>query len=939
MAIELPNPAKDAVRDTVAPPPDQELTIDDIAGSAYLSQQGAMAGDKWTNGQLERVYSKPEDATDFGYIIQPIDIYDSPYLQEQGAKVGDRYVDGKVIKSEYDSAWQQFKHGYKSTDGLLQMGIDIVNSYIPLAGDTEKYGEEFANASNERRRQLIEYYDQREIQKSFDPYELYQMQQNGTGAMGVVGEIAGALADPTSLLPAGATLKGATAIGSALGLGHSVAEDYSKGQEIDATKAAISTVGGGVFGAGAQKLGRVVSDKLANRRAKLIEEAEQPNASKLAKATKESTDAAKKVDEAVTQDSAVARVSDSGLDKYLGVLSTRVKNVSEPLFGKLRKFEFELHTKTHDRLAKTDAFVQQMLKLNKHSQRQIGLHLSNGQFKEAMGLMPDAMKTEFAKVQSVLKEMDSELKKSGHEYDSIPDYFPRKIEDYDKFLAAQGRERRSYFEKALDNYAERKGKAVVDLSDSEKSRVLNLAMRGYDSSGKINTAAMKERTIETLTPDQYQFYKDPVGTLQEYIRHATHDIEKRNFFGRSAKADELGLDTGESIGALLKDEIGNLPKRAQDEVRDLLGSRFKGGEQTLSKAGSILRDTGYAGTIANPMSALVQLGDLATSGALHGLKNTMYGLFGDRYVKLVDIGVEQVLSEELANPRWTGRQLNKLFKVSGFRAIDRLGKETTMNAALKKNFNLVKTAKGEAEFRKKWSKVYGDEIDSMVASLKAGNVDQNIKLHAFNELADIQPIALSEMPQKYLEMQDGRLLYMLKSFMIKQYDIARRNVVQEFKNGNKLQAVKNMTLLGGYLMAANTGVYAVRDWIQGRDVKPEDLPSRALWALGGVYGMDKYTGQRYFSNGQIKEGLVNMITPATPLIDAALSIGTDAYEHLSDLKSKPSWSVEAPNYAKYLKPVPVFGNLVYQWFLGGAEAWNEDMQRERKKANRPDWMQ
>jgi hypothetical protein len=148
-----------------------------------------------------------------------------------------------------------------------------------------------------------------------------------------------------------------------------------------------------------------------------------------------------------------------------------------------------------------------------------------------------------------------------------------------------------------------------------------------------------------------------------------------------------------------------------------------------------------------------------------------------------------------------------------------------------------------------------------------------------------------------------------------------------------------MTLLGGYLMAANTGVYAVRDWIQGRDVKPEDLPSRALWALGGVYGMDKYTGQRYFSNGQIKEGLVNMITPATPLIDAALSIGTDAYEHLSDLKSKPSWAVEAPNYAKYLKPVPVFGNLVYQWFLGGAEAWNEDMQRERKKANKPDWMQ
>ena len=936
MAVKLPNPAEEAVQSAVAPPPDQELSIKDIAGSAYLSQQGAMAGDKWVNGQLERVYSKPEDAQDFGHIITALDIYDSPYLQEQDAKVGDRYVDGKIIKSEYDSAWNQFKHGYKSTDGLLQMGIDIVNSMIPLEGDTEKYGEEFANASNERRRQLIEFYDQRQLQEEFDPYTLHQMEKRGTGGFGIVGQIAGSLADPTTLLPVGATIKTATAIGAGLGLGHSVAEDFSKGKDIDVTKAAISAGTGGVLGGAGSKLGNVISNKLANRRVRLQEEMKT---NKAATAQEISEEATKKVDDAIANDSAVARVSNSSIDQFLGVISTRLKNVSEPLFGRLRKFEFDLHTKTHDRLAKTDGFVQQMLKLNKATQRQIGLHLSNGDFKAAQGIMPDAMKKEFTKVQEVLSDLDKTLKKSGHEYDSIPNYFPRQIEDYDKFLASQGRERQSYFEAALQNYANRKhGGNMKAMSDTERTRVLNLAMRGYDSSGKINPSKMKERTIETLAPDQYEFYQDPAQVLQNYIRRATHDIEKRNFFGKSAKADEMGLDTSESIGALLKDEVPNLSGAAQNEVRDLLGSRFKGGEQTLSKAGNILRDTGYMGTIANPMSALVQLGDLATSGALHGLKNTITSIFGDRYVKLVDIGVEQILSEELANPRVTGRMLNTLFKVSGFRAIDRLGKETTMNAALRKNFSLVKSAKGEAAFRKKWGNVFGDEIDSMVASLKSGNIDDNVKLLAFNELADIQPIALSEMPQKYLEAKNGRLLYMLKSFMIKQYDIARRNVYQEFQQGNKLKAIKNMTLLGGYLMAANTGVYVARDIIQGRDVRPEDIPSRALWALAGVYGMDKYTGQRYYSNGQIKEGLINMVTPATPLLDAALEIGSDAFEHASDLMSKPSWSVEAPNYAKYLKPVPVFGNLVYQWFLGGAEAWNEDAQRDRKERNKPDWM-
>ena len=974
MALELPNPAEEAVKTAVATPPDQELTIDTIASSAWLSQQGAMAGDKWVDGKLERVFSKDEDAQDFGKVITQRDIYYSPTLQSLDAKEGDRWVDGELIPSEHDEAWSKFKHGWKTTDGLVSMTADILQSYIPLGSDLDKYyGAEFEGATAERRRQLIDLYNQREVQKSFDPYTLHQLQTQGTGGFGVVGEIAGTLADPTTLIPVGATAKAATATGAALGLGHSVISDVSKGKDIDVAKAAISTGGGAVLGYGAQKLGSAVSKKLADRKVQAaenfisqVEREIAENVSKGADPSKatiaaerkyglknidtairltgrsptvvqSSKEAKKLLDSAIANDSAVARVSNSKLDQYLGVLSTRIKNISEPIFGRLRKFEFNIHKKTHDRLAQTDQWVQQLLKLNKQTQQRIGLHLSNGEFKEAMGLMPKAMQQEFSKVQKVLNDLDSGLKKSGHEYDSIPNYFPRQITDYKKFLAGQGREQKAFFNTALENFAKRQGKKVDDLTEAETNRVLNLAMRGYDSSGKINTKTLQERTIETLTPDQYQYYNDPARTLQQYIRHATHDIEKRNFFDKSGVTDELGIDTGESIGKMLSKEYKNLSPDAQDELKSLLKSRFVGGEQTLGGISAALRDTGYAGTIANPMSALVQLGDLATSGALHGLKNTVQSMFGKRYAKLVDIGVEQILSEELANPRWTGRALNKLFTLSGFRAMDRLGKETTMNAALRKNFNLVKSAKGEAEFRRKWGKIYGDEIDSMVASMKKGQIDDNIKLHAFNELADIQPIALSEMPQKYLDSRNGRLLYMLKSFVLKQYDIARRNIVQEFNQGSKLKAIKNATLLGAYLTAANTGVYVARDILQGRDVKAEDIPSRSLWALLGVYGMDKYTGERYFANGQVKEGLLNMVMPATPLIDAAFGVTTDAAKHLNELMTKPSWAVDAPNYAKYLKPVPIVGNLVYQWFLGGAEAWNEDQARKRRAANRPSW--
>lgn len=951
MALELPNPAEEAVQSAVQAPPNQELTLDTISKSQYLSEQGAMAGDKWENGQLVRVFSTPEDAQDFGHVITEQDIINHPEASYQGIKVGDRIVDGKLVPSEANEAWNKFKLDYDKSTGIVSNAFDILNSYFPLDSDVEKYGEEFATAADQRRRELIDLYNQREIQENFDPYTLHQLETNGTGGYGVVGSIVGALADPTTLLPMGATVKGAAAIGTALGLGHSMLDDVAKGKEIDKTKAAFSAAGGGLIGAGGKKLGDVVIQKLADRKAAkaaedLIEEVAPTSAKAQVKtktantqeAIEKAEEAQKAIDVAITEDSATARVSSGFINEILGVMSTRLKMVSEPLFDRVRKYEFNLHRNTQDRLIAVKEWTKQLSNLNKSSQRQIGLHLSNGEFKEAIGLMPKAMRQEFTKVQQVLKDVDSQLKKAGHEYDSIENYFPRHIEDYDGFLKAQGKERQSYFEKALQNYADRKhGGNVKKLSENERSKVLNLAMRGYDSSGKINHAQMKKRTIETLSPDQYQFYSDPAKVLGNYIRRSTDDIETRNFFQASAKTDELGLDIDESIGKVLSDEINNLPKNAQEEVRELLGARFKGGRQSVGAIGNILRNTGYAGTIANPMSALTQLGDLATSGALYGLKNTLYSIFGKRYTKLVDVGLENMISPELNNARLTGKALDWAFTLSGFRAMDRIGKETTMNAALRKYMSLVNTPKGEAAFRKQWGKTFGDEIDSLVSNLKNKTVDENVKYLGFTSLLDIQPAVLSEMPVPYLKMKDGRLLYMLKSFMIKQYDIARRNILHEFKYGSKMKAIKTMALLGGYLTAANTGVYVARDMLQGRKVKPEDLPSRSLWALGGVYGLDKYTGQRYFSNGKFIEGAINLITPATPLIDAALSIGTDAYKHLSELKGKPDWAVEAPNYAKYLKPVPVFGNLVYQWFFGGAEAWNENMQKERKKRNKPDW--
>ena len=93
---------------------------------------------------------------------------------------------------------------------------------------------------------------------------------------------------------------------------------------------------------------------------------------------------------------------------------------------------------------------------------------------------------------------------------------------------------------------------------------------------------------------------------------------------------------------------GNLNSKQQTELRDMLQARFIGGEKTTGPKSTLIRNVGYMGTIANPISALTQLGDAATSASLYGLRNTFASMFGTKEVKLIDLGLENITA--LHNP-------------------------------------------------------------------------------------------------------------------------------------------------------------------------------------------------------------------------------------------------------------------------------------------------
>ena len=962
----------------------ETLTLKQINSSPNLRRLGALSGDRVVDGKLKRVFSEKVNAMPKGEVLTEEMIRNSFNLRQLNAVSGDIIVDNKLQRTEENNNWVQFKYGYDEQNGIIADAAQWLEARVPIgevkfdftvtnfkdlialpssmasySSPDDIHGEGFSDATVAQRREMIVATKERKLQEIYGQY----MQPNEDSGYRTAGNVTGFLADVSTLAPVGQTKTAMAGIGALLGGGSSVlADSVTRSGEIDYKKAAISTGAGAVLtplvGAGVSKLSKIVSDKGAKNvmlkaqaaidqhmaiggtsddlASVFINQGIDPssiNAASTRSGVKlvvhaDSSSAEKAVNEAITKDSAVSRLYSPRLDKYLGILSTRIGNISESIKGRMRRFEYDAAVNTSKASKKAEPFLKHLKDMDSNIKVKLNKTLSNGDFKAAIGIMRSVapeMATEFVDViQPLLKKMGEDLRKAGHTFTEVDNYFPRLVKDYDTFSASWGKVKTGQIEEALESYAKRKGTVANLLSGDEKSKVIDLLMRGYrQTTDGWKPPNVKQRQFESLTDEQVQFYADPEEALSMYIRNSINDIETRKFFGRTVVQDKLGgFDTDTSIGAVVQKAMkdGDITKEQQQELVELLKARFIGGEQAMGDITSNVRNLGYMGTIANPISAITQLADVGLASSLKGFRNSIGSMFGTKQLKLIDVGLDDVLTKELAtnDPRVTAKALNKLMSLSLFKYTDRLGKETFMNAAFKKAQQMVKSPKGEAAFRKKAGKLYGDELESLVADLKSGEITDNVKFYAFNELSDVQPVSLMEMPEGYLNFKGGRLLYMLKSFTLKQYDIVRREVIQQWNRGEKVEAVKNAALLASYISASQTGISVTKDFILGREVKPEDIPDKALWGLMGVFGFNEYTYDKYLKQGKFKEAAFNLLAPATPIFEAALTLGMELPK--DDPKIEPA-----------MKAVPLVGPFLYNWVGGGAEKTNERREKRRRE--------
>jgi hypothetical protein len=223
-------------------------------------------------------------------------------------------------------------------------------------------------------------------------------------------------------------------------------------------------------------------------------------------------------------------------------------------------------------------------------------------------------------------------------------------------------------------------------------------------------------------------------------------------------------------------------------------------------------------------------------------------------------------------------------------------------------------------------------------TLQKGEIDDNVKLMLWNELSEVQPISLSEMPAAYLNSPNGRVFFAMKSYMLKQLGLVRKDIVDQYRKGNKKEALVNATRYALIMGTSNATVQEVRNYVksgfdtEGMTVDFTDAATFAdtasdAWvqSLMDIVFLSKYQKERHLANGDWGQYIATQLMPAS--IGLTDMVGKAATEVAND-QEKDYEAVK-----KLVTKLPVLGQDIYTFMLGGAEKTIEK-KREREALQR-----
>ena len=595
-------------------------------------------------------------------------------------------------------------------------------------------------------------------------------------------------------------------------------------------------------------------------------------------------------------------------------LSRKLKNISPILTEKFRAHERNINTTTRQYLDRVSPFLRMMqkrLRGKKDLQREFKSLLLNGSrlgtFMDKVGV-PIKDRAMLDDMRQALNELRTYAREEGGiDVGYLEQYFPRQIKDYKnfkKFLDDNDdmRDTRNQVEIALEDYrVEKNLESIDDISTEEAAEITSRVLRGYPlEKGGILPGNVKQRKIEQVEDRFLDAYADPADAMQNYVDRVVQATERKKFLFRKPKdqtrtievqegvTDRMGSDLGirmevddslaGTVARTLADDVDGLSPEDISKLQSIIQSRFSG--KTVAPFVQGIKNLNYIQVMGNFGSAITQLGDLAYSIHFNGFGNTFRSLVNraENYDFVKHFNLSDHNIDTLTSGGGLSKVLDKVFTVTGLKKLDQLGKNTTMNAAWRKYKAQARNNAGS--LADDLEPVFGRErAEGMVRELQESNPNSKDLPKGVEELIwykflDLSPSTLGEMPRFYNESGNARILYMLKSFTVKQFDVFReagfedlRKAGEAFQKGNKQQAAKlagkgmrNVVALATVFAAANASTDVMKDLLYGRPIKRDELLENNLWKLLGI---NRYLVQKGRREGPAKAFLEGLLPPTT----------------------------------------------------------------------------
>lgn len=558
----------------------------------------------------------------------------------------------------------------------------------------------------------------------------------------------------------------------------------------------------------------------------------------------------------------------------------------------------------------------------------------------------DMMPKEVKKALSLLKDIEKNAKEVSllsEDREGLEMYFPRRIKDKGMLFAILNeKDHANLVGELLKDKAEQLGVPVKSLTEADKNQAITDYLEAGRSSSISRPGAARKREVWLVTPRMQPYYQSASEALNGHIYEMTEKIGMRRFIGSSqrkrmvsemrgiakkvevekdkekrdallAKWDYLNLrlqdletELNDGLTAELREAVGDVPYEVQQRVFSIIRSRLN--QRGAHGVVEVTRNVGYAMTMGSILSSITQLGDIPITFYSYGLNKDTVSALGSSLKNIAKVAKSELFGapkpkdalvesadftnalREFSSGK-TSKFLDSIFKWSGLRFADLIGKEFRMQSALKH----YQKAGSKAAFMEKYEPFFGKDTASVFQKIQVGKRDGDVLSVLLHELGEWQPVSLSHQSEIYLGAGNARVFYSLKTFALRSTSAAIREAIVSSKKGGAGKAAKTLASIIAIYALAGASTDELKDLLRGRDVPFSDniMDSVLAFFLTSNYSMEEGVKKdRVFQS--LLEGLL-------PPVRYADSFVADVWAVVSEDKEYK---------AKSLSVIPVVGDLV-----------------------------